>query len=123
MTLPSEVRSHHTVWVERPDGRTAGIRYAMDGERIVCFGDDGLTGVPDGARLTAGVRGIATGPPEANFWIRVRDLSPDDVSVALLSDIIGDAPLGRDTDEVLRRLETIRHSRRLVALEGVGGSQ
>ena len=118
MTLPTEVRSHHTIWVERPDGRTAGIRYAMDGDRIVCFGDDGLTGVPDGARLTAGVRGIATGPPEADFWIRVQDLKPDEVSIALLSDIVGTAPLGRTADEVNGKLEEMRHSRRLVALDG-----
>jgi hypothetical protein len=48
----------------------------------------------------------------------VKELGPDDVTVALLSDIVGDRPLGRSADEVLRNLEGMRHSRRLVALEG-----
>lgn len=118
MSLPSEVRGHHTVWVEVPDGRTVAVRYAMDGDRIVCFGDDGLSGVTNGARLTAGVRSLASGPPEANFWVRLQELRFDEVPVALLSDIVGHTPLGRDADEMLRNLEAMRRSRRLVALEG-----
>lgn len=118
MSLPSEVSSHHTIWVEVPDGRTVAVRYAMDGDRIVCFGDDGLRGVADGTRLTAGVRGLASGPPEGNFWIRVQELGPDEVPVALLADIVGHTPLGRDADAVLRNLEAMRRSRRLVALAG-----
>jgi hypothetical protein len=118
MSLPSEVSGHHTIWVEVPDGRTVAVRYAMDAGRIVCFGDDGLSGIASGARLTAGVRGLASGPPEANFWVRLQDLRPDEVSVALLSDIVGHRPLGRDADESLRNLEAMRCSRRLVALEG-----
>ena len=118
MNLPNEVRHHQTIWVDLPDGRTVGVRYAMDGDRVVCFGDDGLSGAANGERLTAGLRGLASGPPEANFWVRVRELGPEDVTVALLSDIVGDRPLGRTADEVLRNLEGMRHSRRLVALEG-----
>ena len=118
MTLPSEVRSHHTIWVDVPGGRATAVRYAMDEDRMVCFGDDGLSGVADGARLTAGIWGIASGPPEANFWVRVKDLGPDEVPIALLSDIVGDRALGRTADEVLRNLEAMRRSRRLVALEG-----
>jgi hypothetical protein len=118
MSLPSEVRQHHTIWVDVPDGRNTGIRYAVDGDRVVCFGDDGLSGAVDGTRLTADVRGLASGPPDASFWVRVKDLAPEDVSVALLSDIVGHRPLGRSADEVVGNLEVMRHSRRLVALEG-----
>lgn len=118
MSLPSEVRNHHTIWVDVPGGRTAAVRYAMDGDRLVCFGDDGLSVVAGGARLTAGVRGLASGPPEANFWVRVKELGPDEVPIALLADIVGYRPLGRSADEVLRNLEAMRRSRRLVALEG-----
>jgi hypothetical protein len=117
MSLPSEVRQHHTIWVDLPDGRNAGIRYAMDGDRLVCFGDDELGGAADGVRLTADVRGLASGPPEASFWVRVKELVPEEVSIALLSDIVGSRPLGRSADEVLGTLEAMRHSRRLVALE------
>ena len=95
----------------------------MDGDRLVCFGDDGLSEAVDGTRLTADVRGLASGPPDASFWIRVKDLAPEDVSVALLSDVVGHRPLGRSSDEVLGNLEAMRHSRRLVALEGRRSTQ
>ena len=95
------------------------MRYAMDGDRVVCFGDDGLSAVPDGTRLSAGLRALACGPPDvADFWVRMTELVPDDVSVAVLSDIVGHGALGRSTEEVLCNLESMRQSRRLVALEG-----
>ena len=117
MKLPSEVRTHQTVWIDVPGGRTAAVRYEMDGDRLVCFGDDGLGGLVAGTHITAGVRGLAGGPLDAMFWVHVRDLDPDDVSIALLSDLVGDRPLGRTAEEVVRNLEDMRHSRRLVALE------
>jgi hypothetical protein len=118
MSLPKEVRSHQTIWIDVPGGRTAAVRYEMDGDRIVCFGDDGLSGLVNGTRVTAAVRGLAGGPLEATFWVRVTDLAAEDVSIALLSDLVGDRSLGHSADEVLRNLEAMRSSRRLVALEG-----
>ena len=117
MNLPSEVRSHQTVWIDVPGGRTAAVRYEMDGERLVCFGDDGLGGLVAGTHITAAVRGLTGGPLDAMFWVHVRDLVPEDVSIALLSDLVGDRPLGRTSEEVVRNLEEMRQSRRLVALE------
>jgi len=117
MSLPSEVRSHQTVWIDAPGGRTAAVRYEVDGDHLVCFGDDGRGGLVAGTRITAFVRGLADGPLDATFWVRVRDLDPKDVSIALLSDLVGDRPLGRTSEEVVRTLEDMRHSRRLVALE------
>jgi hypothetical protein len=117
MTLPNEVRTHQTVWVDVPGGRTAAVRYEMDGDRIVCFGDDGLSGIPAGTKVTASVGGLADGPLDAMFWAYVRELDPDSVSLALLSDLVGDRALGRTSEEVVRTLEGMRRSRRLVALE------
>jgi hypothetical protein len=117
MSLPSEVRSHQTVWVDVPGGRTSSVRYEMDGDRIVCFGDDGLSALVAGARVTASLGGLADGPLDAMFWVRVRELDPDDVSIALLSDLVGDRALGRNIEEVVANLEGMRRTRRLVALE------
>jgi hypothetical protein len=117
MSLPSEVRSHQTVWIDVPGGRTAAVRYEMDGERLVCFGDDGLSGLVTGTRVTASLGGLADGPLDAMFWVQVRDLDPDEVSIALLSDLVGDRALGRGIEEVVATLEGMRRSRRLVALE------
>ena len=118
MSLPSEVRSHQTVWVEVPGGRTAAVRYEMDGDHLVCFGDEGLSGLVAGERVGAAVRGLTGGPLDAEFWVCVRELAPEDVSLALLSDLVGDRSLGRTTEEVVANLEGMRSSRRLVALEG-----
>jgi len=117
MSLPNAVRTHQTVWIDVPGGRTAAVRYEMDGERIVCFGDDGLSGVPAGTKVTASVGGLADGPLDAMFWAYVRELDPDSVSLALPSDLVGDRALGDTSEEVVRSLEGMRRSRRLVALE------
>ena len=116
MSLPSEARSHHTLWVDLPGGRTAALRYALVDDGMVCLGDDGLAGVPAGTRLPAMLRGLASGPLERSFWVRVEDLSPDAVSLGTLSDIVGDRPLGRTSEEVRHTLEEIRTSTRLVTL-------
>ena len=42
MSLPTEVRSHQTVRIDVPGGRTVAVRYELDGDDLVCFGDDGL---------------------------------------------------------------------------------
>lgn len=117
MTLPSDIRSHQTVWIDVPGGRTAAVRYEMDGDRLVCFGDDGLTTLVAGTRVTASIGGLADGPLDAMFWVQVKDLDPDGVSLSLLSDLVGDRALGRTIEEVVATLEGMRRSRRLLALE------
>lgn len=116
MSLPAEARSHHTIWVDVPDGRTVAVRYAADGDRLVCLGDDGLAAVPSGSRLIVALRGLACGPQISQFWVTVDDVPADEVSLGVLSEILGDHPLGRTGEEVTRRLEDIRSTRRLVAL-------
>src|SRR5690348_3516687 len=68
MALPNE-RSHHTVWVDLPGGRTRAQRYVADGDRLICLGDDGLAGVTDGTGLFASLRGLACGPLERYFRV------------------------------------------------------
>lgn len=118
MSLPAETRSHHTIWVDLPGGRTVALRYAADADRLVCLGDDGLAGIPAGSRLSAAVRGLACGPRERAFWVRIEDVAADELSLGTLADLVGDRPLGRTSEEVRTSLERIRSTRRIVALTG-----
>jgi hypothetical protein len=118
MALPAEVKGHQTVWVDLPGGRTRAVRVVADGDRLVCFGDDGLSAVADGTGLHASVRGLACGPLEKYFRVRLRQLAAEDVSLSMVADLLGNTRLGRTSDEVGAALEAQRSSRRLVALEG-----
>lgn len=118
MSLPAEVKGHQLVWVDVPGGRTRAIRVVADGDRLVCFGDDGLSGVAEGTGLFASVRGLACGPLEKYFRVRLHQIGPDDVSLGQVADLLGNTRLGHTAAEVTAALETQRSSRRLVALEG-----
>jgi hypothetical protein len=116
MALPSAVTSHHTVWVHYGPGRPTHVRYAVDGERLVCFGDDGLSSVPDGARVSAAVYEIAGGPQLASFGATLRTLEPDQVDTNALVEVLGHVPLGRTITEVQASIERYRTSRRIVEI-------
>ena len=46
-----QVRGHHTVWVKKREwARPVPVRYAMSGESLVTFGDDGLADLVAGDR-------------------------------------------------------------------------
>ena len=118
MAFPAEVKGHQLVWVDVPGGQTRAIRVVADGDRLVCFGDDGLSAVAEGTGLYASVRGLACGPLEKYFRVRLRQLAPDDVSLSQIAELLGNTRLGRTAGEVNAALEVQRSSRRLVALEG-----
>lgn len=117
MTLPAEVKGHQSIWVDVPGGRTAALRFVVDGDRLLCFGDDGLSTVADGTGLSVSVRGLACGPLEKTFRTRLREVGPEDVSLSVVADLLGNRPLGRTAAEVGTTLEQHRARRRLVALE------
>lgn len=114
MALPPEARSYHTVWVSAPGRRPVAVRYAMGDDEIVCFGDDGLAGVPAGTRVSATLHKIACGPPVTTFYATVRDLAPDDVPLGLVADVAGNTALRSDGSR--DPLDALRHERRIVAL-------
>ena len=118
MALPSEIRSHHTVWVDLPGGRTAALRYVADDDQLLCLGDDGLAGVADGTTLFASLRGLACGPLERYFRVSVREVPGEDLGLGTLAELLGDTPLGRTSAEVEATLQAMRTSRRFVALHG-----
>ena len=59
MLLPAPAKGHHTVWVHGPSCPPRAVRYAVDGERLVCFGQRGWGDLnslePFGAFVVAGV--------------------------------------------------------------------
>jgi hypothetical protein len=59
--LPSGVSSHHAAWVAVSGRRPHPVRYAVDGDRLACFGDDGLAGVRDRTPVSVSIHEIAGG--------------------------------------------------------------
>ncbi|MBK5287910.1 MAG: hypothetical protein JJE46_05515 [Acidimicrobiia bacterium] len=116
MPLPVEVGSHHTVWVHPPGGVAHPVRYAVDGDRLVCFGDGILAAVPDGTHVSASIHEIAGGQAVAAFGASFCELAPESVGADALLELLAHVPMGRDLDEVETHIEQQRADRRIVAL-------
>jgi hypothetical protein len=120
VSLPDEVRSHHTAWVGIADTRAARrpvpVRYALAGESLVMFGDEELAELADGSRVTVTIHEIHDGPPVAAFTATLRDLDPAEVDMEALAELVAHVSLGRDLTEVTEHLDDIRAHRRVVAL-------
>jgi hypothetical protein len=116
MAIPAETKSYHTVWVSRPGDRAHAIRYATADGHLYCFGDDGLSDVDDGSRVSASVHRIAYGPPLFGFDATVRTVAPADVNREALLELLAHVPLGRDLDEVEHTVDELMQTRRVVEL-------
>lgn len=120
MSLPDDVRGHHTAWVAVAGGRAdhppVPVRYAPVGESLVMFGDRELSGVADGARVIVTIREIHDGPPLVSFAATLHDVDPSEVDEEALEELLAHVPLGRDLAEVSEHLGEIRAHRRVVAL-------
>lgn len=111
MTLEHAVTSHHTVWVSDGSGNSIPERYAVDGDRIVCFGDRGLSTLADGARVWASVHEIAGGPLLTSFSAVVHELAPEAVPAGALVELLDHVSLGGTPAEVTTHLEAHRRRR------------
>jgi hypothetical protein len=118
--LPDEVRGHHTAWVGiaggGADGPSVPVRYALAGESLVMFGDEELSEVADGSRVTVTIHEIHDGPPLASFGATLRDVDPSEVDTEALGELLAHVSLGHDLAEVTAELDEIRAHRRVVAL-------
>jgi len=110
MPLPAAARSHHTVWVRGPSGAPRPVRYAVDDDRLVCFGDRELVAVPDGSRVMAAIHEIAGGPLLVEFGATLRTVGPGDVEASALYELLDHVSLGHDLDEI--EAAFLAHSRR-----------
>jgi len=116
MPLPGAVTSHHTAWVTLPGSTAHPVRYAVDGDRLVCFGDESLTDVPESSRVSVSIHEIAGGHLLAEFAASLRRLPPEAVDMRALIDLLGHVPLGRSLGEVGAHLADARANRRIVEL-------
>ncbi len=116
MSLPAAVTSHHTAWVSAPGGPPHPVRYAVDGDKLVCFGDAGLAGTPDRTHVSVAIHEIAGGHLLAQFGASLHLLAPDGVSANALVELLEHVPLGRTLEEVQIHLDDQRAKRRIIEL-------
>lgn len=120
MTLPAEVTRHHTAWVHCAGRQPHPVRYAVDGDRMVRFGDQLPADATNGRPVFVTVHEIAGRPAVAQLNGTVHDVAADDLDPNAILDLLEHVSLGRTTAEVDTAI--IRHrQRRLVSLEPSGG--
>ena len=115
MTLPDPVMRHHTAWIHCADCPPHPVRYAVDADRLVCFGDDLPAGATNGRQLFVTVHEIAGGPALAEMNLTLSDVSVDDLDPNSVLELLEHISLGRTAEEVDAAIARHRH-RRLVTL-------
>jgi len=110
MTLPKETKGHYTVWISRPGHGASGERYAVDGDKLVVFGDQHLADLHDGDQVSDTINELHSGPPLVTFAVTVHELEADEVSLGVFADVVGHHQLGTTYDRA-------RKDRRLLALQ------
>lgn len=109
MTLPAEIKGHYSVWITRPGHRASAERYAVDGDRLVVFGDERLSDLHDGDRVAATIYELHSGPPLVTFPVTVRVLAPNEVGLGVFADVVGHRQLTTTYNQA-------KDTRRLLAL-------
>lgn len=115
MSLPDPVMHHHTAWIHCTECRPHAVRYAVDADRLVCFGDDLPVGATNGRQVFVAVHEIAGGPLLAEMSLTLRDVSADDLDPNSILFLLEHVSLGRTAEEVDAAITRHRH-RRLVTL-------
>ena len=93
------------------------MRYAVDSDRIVCFGDDLPRGTQDHERVRVSVHEIAGGVLVDEFNGVLCDVTADELDPNTVLDLLEHVALGRTIAEVNRAVARHR-TRRLVAIAG-----
>jgi hypothetical protein len=119
MTLPAEVTRHHTAWVQCAGCEPHPVRYAVDGERIICFGDQLPGDATNGRPVFVTVHEIAGGAAVARTSGTVHDVAADELDPNAILDLLEHVSLGR-TAAVVDPAIT-RHRRRRLVSFGAGG--
>jgi hypothetical protein len=110
MPLPAATKGHYSVWISWPGHRASAERYAVDGDRLVVLGDDRLSDLHDGDRVSATIHEFHCGPPIVSFPATVHELDPDEIGLGVFADVVGHRHL-------IGSYEHARTTRRLLALQ------
>jgi hypothetical protein len=104
MPLAKEIGSHHTMWITVGQHRPVAVRYAVDKDEVICFGDRALRDVGEGATVLGTVHDIAGGQPLVGTSFDVRVMASGDVPMGIFGEVLGHVrPVGSWADERLSR--------------------
>lgn len=117
MAVPAEARSFHTVWIRLGNERSVAARYTLADGHLVCFGDNGLSALADGDRVSATIHAIANRGPVVTFPAVVREVRPEAVEIGTLSELLANVMRHDGTvEDAVRWLDEQRRTRRVVEL-------
>jgi hypothetical protein len=118
MTLSADITRHHTAWVHCNDCGPRAVRYAVDGDRLVCFGDELPAGAGDGRKVFVNVHDItgAGGHALERRSATIHDVPADTVDPNAILDLLEHVSLGRTPAEIDAAIQRHR-DRRIVALD------
>lgn len=115
--VSNQVQGHHTAWVKKQGWpRPVPVRYAVSGNSLVTFGDQGLAGLVAGDRVVATVHEIAGGPLLESLGVTVTDIPPAEVDREAVLELVAHVPLGATLAEVNARVDELCRTRRIMAL-------
>jgi hypothetical protein len=116
MTLPAAVLAHSAARVHRPgEARVRVVRYAVQGDALLCFGDGSLAGLRDGEHVFVDITN-ANGSLEDEFAATLREARADQVDPRAFNQLVENLPLGWTRAEMESALTRL-HARRLVLLQ------
>jgi hypothetical protein len=90
------------------------VRYAVDGDRMVCFGDELPANARDGQLVFVTIHEIAGGQALAEITTALHDVAADEVDANAVLDLLEHVALGRTRSEVAAAVGRHR-TRRLVS--------
>jgi hypothetical protein len=118
MTVPPGAKRQHTAWIAFAGRPAVPVRYATTDNDLVCFGDTALQELRDSDAATVTIHEIACGPPIESFSVVVREMSPDELTLATVAEAHGNAPDPVDND--VNPYDFLRRTRRFLALQPEG---
>ncbi len=118
MTLSAEISRHHTAWVHCDECRPRAVRYAVDGDRLLCFGDKLPADAANGRKVFVNVHDIsgAGGHALERRSATIHDVPPNAVDANAILELLEHVSLGRTPAEIDSSIQRHRE-RRIVALD------